>query len=77
MILNCNFEELTALGCGARSFLGVQHSDGQVAAPSATRLAVESLLGSLGGELSLSTLGEQIEVERAVQAIVDQGFISD
>ena len=70
MILTCNYEELTALQFGARECLEGWSTSGPVAAPSATRVAVESLLGRLTGNLSLSTLGEQMEVERAVHAIV-------
>ncbi len=71
MILTCNYEELTALGCGARALLEDQPATGPVAAPSATRVAVESLLSRLTEDLSLATLGEQIKVERAVQAIAE------
>ena len=71
MILTCNYEELTALQFGARECLEGWPTSGPVAAPSATWVAVESLLGRLTGNLSLSTLGEQMEVERAVHAIVE------
>ena len=71
MILTCNYEELTALGYGARVYLEERPVSGPVAAPSTTRVAVESLLGWLSGNLSLATLSQQNEVERAVQAIVE------
>ena len=44
---------------------------GPIAAPSTTRVAVESLFGWLSGNLSLATLSQQNEVERAVQVIVE------
>lgn len=72
MILTCNYEEMIALDAGARAYLD-SGSDPQsrVAAPSASRVAVESLLDQLDGDLSLTTLAEQMEVERAVVAVVD------
>lgn len=71
MILRCNFEEVTAMAYGARSFLG-QRPEGSspVAAPSAARAAVESLLAHLTGDISITTLREQIEVQQALEAIV-------
>lgn len=71
MILACNYEEVTALAHGARSFLqDGEREGGPVAAPSADRGAVEALLPRLTGDLSVRTIQEQGEVERAVQAIV-------
>jgi hypothetical protein len=71
VILTCNYEELSALRSGAGAFLnsGVQASP--VAAPSTTRVAVESLLSRLGGTFSLSTLAEVSELELGVRAIVE------
>ena len=71
MILICNYEELNALRCGGRALLEENPSTGTVAAPSATRVAVESLLERLRGDISLSTLGEQVEMERAVRSVVE------
>ena len=71
MILTCNYEELTVLRCGAQACLEARPTSGSDSTPSAMRVAVESLLVRLTGDLSLSTLGEQMEVERAVHAIVE------
>ncbi len=70
MILTCNYEELTAVRFGARAFLEEQPSSGRIAAPSATRVAVEALVDRLRGDLSLSTLADQAEVETALRAVV-------
>jgi len=71
MILSCNFEEITSLTYGARTYLEEGGATGSaVAAPSATRGAVESLLVQLTGDLSVTTLAEQREVERALRAVV-------
>ncbi len=71
VILTCSYEELTALRFGASSFLGDPPLEGRVVAPTSTRVAIESLLPRLAGDLSLSTLEEQGEVETAVSAIVE------
>jgi len=70
VILTCNYEELTVLRSGARALLEARPTSGP-STPSVTRAAIKSLLGRLTGDLSLSTLGEQMEVERAVHAIVE------
>lgn len=71
MILACNFEEVTALAYGARSFLAEgQGQSAPVAAPSADRVAVEALLPRLTGDLTVATVAEQRQVERAVELIV-------
>ncbi|TVR50384.1 MAG: hypothetical protein EA421_17200 [Gemmatimonadales bacterium] len=71
MIVACNYEEVTALSHGARSFLGNEEGTGvAVAAPPSGRMAVEGLLPRLSGDFSLNTLAEQKEVEKAVQLIV-------
>lgn len=71
MILACNYEEMTALTHGARSFLADGESEGgPVAAPSEDRGAVEALLPRLTGDLSVRTLEEQRQVERAVEVLV-------
>lgn len=71
MIVACNYEEVTALSHGARSFLGDDAGTGSaVAAPPSGRIAVEALLARLSGDFSLNTLAEQREVERAVKLIV-------
>lgn len=71
MILACNYEEMTALTHGARSFLADGEPEGApVAAPSADRGAVEALLPRLTGDLSVRTLEEHRQVERAVEVLV-------
>jgi hypothetical protein len=71
MILACNFEEITSLAHGARTYLEDGGGTGSaVVAPSATRGAVESLLLQLTGDLSVTTLAEQREIERALRAVV-------
>lgn len=71
MILAVNYEEMTALSHGAKALLQEGRREGSaVAAPSATRAAVEFLLPRLAGELSVRTLAEQRQVERGVDAVV-------
>ncbi|TVR66033.1 MAG: hypothetical protein EA422_02895 [Gemmatimonadales bacterium] len=71
MIVVCNYEEVTALSHGARSFLGNEDGTGvAVAAPPSYRIAVEALLPRLSGDFSLNTLAEQEEVEKALRLIV-------
>ena len=71
MILDCNYEEITALTHGARSYLDEPSGAGSaVVAPSASRAAVESLLGRLRDDLSVRTLAEQRELQRGIQAVV-------
>jgi hypothetical protein len=72
MILRCNFEELTAIAHGARSYLGERiGGSSSVAAPTATRAAVEFLLTNLTGDLSVTTLREQHEVQTALEVIAE------
>lgn len=71
MILACNFEEMTALSHGAWTLLAEGKGDGSaVAAPSAARAAVESLLPRLTGSISIRTLAEQRQIERGMEAVV-------
>lgn len=71
MILHFNYEELTALRAGARTFLDQEESgEGRVLAPSEARVRVEALLSMLDGDISLSTLEEVRNVSAAVSAIV-------
>lgn len=71
MILHCNYEELQALRSGAETVLRDDAPAGcAVAAPSRARARVESLVPSLGGDLSLSTLAEQEACEEAVRTIL-------
>ncbi len=72
MILQFNYEELTALKAGARSFLGRdEESDSRVLAPPAERVRVEALLPRLEGDVSVPTLAELRAVRSAVDAIVE------
>lgn len=73
MILSCSFEEVSALSHGARSVLHERPvAPSAVAAPSATRGAVESLLAGLDGGFSIRTLVEQRELEQGLRAIVER-----
>lgn len=72
MILHCNYEELTALQAGARTFLEREEpGHGRVLAPSEARAQVEALVPLLEGDVSMATLGELRGVEAAVVAIVE------
>jgi hypothetical protein len=72
VILQFNYEELTALKAGARSFLGRdEESDSRVLAPPAERVRVEALLPRLEGDVSVPTLAELRAVRSAVDAIVE------
>jgi len=71
VILYCNYEELTALKAGTRVLLDRAEADSERARLSPRlRADVENLLPLLDGDISLSTLGEVLSVERAVIAIV-------
>lgn len=71
MILHCNYEELVALRAGADLVLRDEEAGSSVVvAPSRTRGRVESLLSTLHGDVSLSTLAEQEACEEAVAAIL-------
>jgi hypothetical protein len=67
MILTCNYEEITAVGDGARAYLDDKSTGDHPAA----RLAVEALLDRLGASVSLRTLSEQEEVEEGLSAVVE------
>jgi len=72
MIVSCSFEEVTALAHGARSVLHERSGDpSPVAAPSATRGAVESLLAGLDGGFSVRTLIQQRELEQGLRTVVE------
>ncbi len=71
MILQFNFEELTALKAGANGLL----QDGEpmglsVLAPPEDRARVESLVSRLDGDVSLESLSEVLEVQGAIDSIV-------
>jgi signal transduction histidine kinase len=72
VILRCNYEELSALRAGARTFLDDGEGDGgAVAAPPEVRAHVEALVPRLHGDLSASTLHEVRVLLAAVSAIVE------
>ena len=57
MIVNCNFEELTALRAGARQVLdSYVPKGGVVVAPPEERERIAALLPRLGGDLSVERL---------------------
>lgn len=67
MILHCSFEELSALGAGARRVLADSARDGHaVAAPPQLMEEIEALLPRLTGDLSIGTLAEQRVLQRIV-----------
>ncbi len=71
MILHCNYEELLALRAGADLVLrGHDGRSGTVVAPAQTQARVESLVSTLHGDISLSTLAEQEACEDAVRAVL-------
>lgn len=71
MILTCNYEELTAVGYGARAYLDDKSIGDHPAADPASRASVESLLDRLGASMSLRTLAEQQEIEEALTVVVE------
>ncbi len=72
VILNCNYEELTALSTGARSLLERSSRESSaVAAPPAALAAIEVLLPRLHADLSMATLHEQRGLQAALYAIVE------
>ncbi len=70
VIVTCSYEELNALRSGADGLLDPGPSAGAADTPNTTRVALEFLLTRISGDLSLSTLAEQMEAEHAVQVIV-------
>lgn len=72
MRLYCNFEELNALSHGAESFLdGGEEGECAVAAPSASRAAVEAFVPRLEPYVAIATLLEQRGAEAALLVIVE------
>ena len=72
MIVECNFEELTALKAGACQILEEHASEqGLVAAPPEARENVAALMPALEGDLSITTLADQRVLLHAVTAIVE------
>ncbi len=72
MILRFNYEEISALSHGARGYLEETSGvEGGVVAPPVERRTIELFLDQLDGDLSVLTLEDQREMERAVGAIVE------
>ena len=73
MILHCNFEEIQALKSGASAFLGLEPGSENipVAAPPLAKARVEALLSQLDGDLSVSTLADQRQLESGVRTVVE------
>lgn len=74
MILYCNFEELRALTFGAEMVLSGPGAapEAAVAAPAEAIGLIELLLPRLHGDLSVTTLAEQRQVEKAVAVICEE-----
>ena len=70
MLVQCTFEELSALTAGAEATLEVAALGGGVAAPPRAVADVEALLARTDGDLELDTLAELRSVERAVDTIL-------
>lgn len=74
VILRCTFEELSALTTGAKFALEAASTcdDTRIAAPSEVVADVEALVPRLDGDLSVSTLAEEEQLERAVGFILSR-----
>ena len=71
MILQFNYEELTALKAGANGLLREGEPEGiSVLAPPEERARVEALVTRLDGDVSLESLSEVKEVQGAIDSIV-------
>lgn len=71
MILQFNYEELTALKAGASGLLHEGESEGiPVLAPPEERARVELLVSRLDGDVSLESLAEVRDVQGAIDSIV-------
>jgi hypothetical protein len=72
VILQFNYEELTALRAGARTFLAREEGrGGRVLAPPGERGRVEALLTGLEAHIAVPTLADLRSVRSAVDAIVE------
>lgn len=70
MLVQCSFEEMTALTAGAEQTLHAAAFGGGVAAPPRELADVEALLARLDGDLELDTLARQRSVARALDLIL-------
>ncbi len=71
MLVQCTFEEMTALTAGAEQTLQLAAAlGGGVAAPPRELADVEKLLARMDGDLDLDTLAEQRSVARAIELIL-------
>lgn len=72
MILYCNYEELEALRHGASVLLGVTEHVGVCAGAAQPEdlVRVEALVPRLNGDMVVSTLEEQTDLEVTIEAIV-------
>lgn len=71
MILQFNYEELTALKAGANGLLREGEPLGAIVlAPPEDRARVEALVAMLDGDLALDSLAEVHEVQGAIESIV-------
>ena len=70
MLVQCTFEELSALTAGAEATLEVAALGGGVAAPPRAVADVEALLARTDGDLELDTIVELRSVERAIDSIL-------
>ncbi len=70
MLVQCTFEEMSALTAGAEATLEAAALGGGVAAPPREVADVEALLARTDGDLELETLAELRSVERAVDLIL-------
>jgi hypothetical protein len=71
VILHCNFEELRALAAASELIVADSHGHpGAVAAPPEGLVMVEQLLPRLTGDMSIETLQDQRQVQKAVHFIV-------
>ena len=72
MILTVNYEETRALRSGAENLLqGDSEAPCAVLAPPEDRVRVQGLLEKLQGDLSIQTLEDLYNTERAVEAILE------
>jgi hypothetical protein len=74
MILYCNFEELTAISAAAERILQQSDAGGiePVMAPPELVADIEALTGRDIGDMSITTLGQQRSVHRAMEHLLSE-----